>query len=326
MQTVLVTLDADTEARAVLDAMLGAASQVVHLRELSEGGRVAALQSADVVLSRNLAKELQRGEDTLLGNVKLLQFVTAGIDYVPLRHLPAGLPIAANGGAYAEPMAEHAVAMAFAAAKRLIPENDKLRRGEFDQFRPNRMLSGAVCGILGFGGVGIATARRMKALGLAVHAIRRHPVAAAGIDWMGTPEQLGAMLGACDVLVVSVPLSSATQGMIGARELALMKRDAILINLARGEVIDEAALYAHLLATPGFTACIDAWWVEPVRHGRFDMGHPFMALPNVIASPHNSASVHGARRMAVEHAAANILRVLGGETARHLIGPEERMR
>jgi phosphoglycerate dehydrogenase-like enzyme len=325
-RTLIVTLDADREARALIDGLVSGLARVRYLGDVSDPGeRAVALSASTVVLARNIAKELAGGEDRLIGGARLLQFVTAGVDYIPLRQLPTSLPIASNGGAYADPMAEHAVAMAFAAAKRLIVEHMKLAQGTFDQFRPNRMLAGGVCGILGLGGVGEATASRMRGLGLEVHGINRRGASAVPMDWIGTPDRLDDLLRASDVLVIAVPLSKGTEGMIGHRELGLMKPDAILVNLARGEIVDEAALYAHLVANPQFTACIDAWWVEPVRHGRFEMGHPFLQLGNVIASPHNSASVTGARGMALAQAVENCLRALRGEVPRHLIGPDERM-
>jgi glycerate dehydrogenase len=222
------------------------------------------------------------GADALAG-VERLRFADRLVD---LRDM-----VAANAGAYAEPMAEHAAAMALAVAKRLLVEHAALARGAFNQFAPNRMLAGGVCGVLGFGGIGAATARLMRGLGMRIHAIRRSGGTDEAADWLGTPDRLGALLASADVLMVSGPLTRATRGLVGARELALMKEAAILVNLARGEILDEEALYAHLRSHPRFTACLDAWWVEPVRHGAFRMDHPFMTLPNVIGSPHNSASV-----------------------------------
>ena len=132
---------------------------------MPEADRASLLASAGTVLARHTGQELRADETALIARVRFLQFVTAGIDFIPLKQFPDSLPIAANGGAYSEPMAEHAVAMAFAAAKRLLVEHGKLAQGTFDQFRPNRMLAGSVCGIVGFGGIGVATARLMRALG-----------------------------------------------------------------------------------------------------------------------------------------------------------------
>jgi phosphoglycerate dehydrogenase-like enzyme len=215
--------------------------------------------------------------------------------------------------------------MALAAAKRLFIEQANLTRGEFNQFSPTRMLAGGVCGILGFGGIGVATARLMRCLGMRIHAVNRRGSSPEPVDWIGTADQLDTLLATSDVLVISTPLTRDTLRLIGGRQLSLMKGDAILVNLARGEIVDEAALYHHLAANPRFTACLDAWWIEPVRHGAFRMEQPFLELPNVIGSPHNSASVRGWRDVALRRAVANCRRVFEGGAPQHVIGPEERL-
>lgn len=321
----LVTLDADVASRTVIERTVGADGTVVYLADLTPDQRVAAITDADVVLARNTAKELRPGEIARMTRARLFQFVTAGIDYVPLKDFPANALVASNGGAHAEPMAEHALAMTLAALKRLFIEQDKLKRREFDQFRPNRMLAGSTVGIVGFGGIGVATARLMRAAGAKVHAVNRRGATSEPIDWIGTNADIDRLLAAADIVLLSVPLTPATNGLIGARELGLMKPDAVLINLARGEVVDEAALFAHLQAHPAFTACIDAWWIEPVRHGRFEMAHDFMSLPNVIASPHNSASVSGWRQISLARAVENARLALKGGTPGHLVPIADRM-
>ena len=320
-----MTLKADARARAVIEAAIGPASRVIYLADLGGNARAEALGSATVLLARNTANELQPGEAALLAGARLIQFVTAGVDYIPLADLPSAVPVASNGGAYSEPMAEHALAMTLAALKRLFVEHSKLARGTFDQFRSNRMLAGCVCGILGFGGIGVATAGLMRALGAKVHAINRRGATDEPVDWIGGNGDLDSLLAAADVLVLSLPLTPASRGLIGTRELALMKPDAILVNLARGEIVDEAALFAHLQRVPEFTACIDAWWIEPVRHGHFRMDHDFLRLPNVIASPHNSASVEGWRDVALQRAVGNARRALEGVVPRHLVALADRM-
>lgn len=321
--SIAFTFALDPGRRATADQVLGGIAEMVCLPELDSEARRQALTSASVLVAWNTGKELRPGEAGLLAGARLVQFMSAGVDFIPLGELPAGVPVASNGGAYADPMAEHALAMALAAAKRLPVEQAALRRGEFNQTTQNRMLAGGVCGILGFGGVGAAMARLARGIGMRVHAINRSGRADA-VDWIGTPDRLDELLAASDLLVIAVPLTRITRGLIDGAALARMKPDAILVNLARGEIIDEAALYRHLVAHPGFTACIDAWWVEPVRHGAFRMDQPFLDLPNVIGSPHNSAQA-GSRDIGLRRALANCRRALLGETPQHLLGPEDRL-
>ena len=91
------------------------------------------------------------------------------------------------------------------------------------------------------------------------------------------------------------------------------------------EIVQERPLYDHLVSHPRFTACIDAWWIEPVRHGEFRIDQPFLDLPNVIGSPHNSAQGGGAHDISLRRAVENCRRALIGEAPLHVIGLDERL-
>jgi phosphoglycerate dehydrogenase-like enzyme len=321
----VVAFELSARRKIILADALADASRVIYLTELDEVGRAEALRNAGVLLTFNTAKELRPGEAALLKGTRLIQFMIGGVDFIPLGELPKGVPVATNGGAYAESMAEHALAMALAAAKRLILEHENLKRDQFNQFTQNRMLAGGVCGIFGFGGVGAATCRLMHGIGMRVHAINRHGRTDERVEWIGRPDRLNELLEVSDVLLISAPLTRATHGLIGAAELQRMKAEAILVNVARGEIVQERPLYDHLAKNPRFTACIDAWWVEPVRHGVFRMDQPFLDLPNVIASPPNSAQGTGAHDISLRRAVENCRRALTGETLLHVIGSDERL-
>jgi glycerate dehydrogenase len=313
----VVTFQLAAPERALVSEVISSLAEVRYLPDLDD---------ADVLLATNTGKELQPQEIPLIKNVRLVQFLSAGVDHIPLSQLPPNVPLAKNAGAYADPMAEHVLAMALAAAKRLLIEDQNLKEGEFNQFVPNRMLRGRTCGFYGFGGIGIATARLMRCIGMRIHAMNRHPPPPnEHVDWFGTPNKLDEMLPAVDVFVICVPLTRQTEGTIAKRQLGLMKADAILVNVARGEIIDENDLYDHLRTHPRFTACIDAWWIEPVRQGEFRMDHPFLELPNAIGSPHNSPVVADMQDIGLQHALANCRRVLQGEPPLHLVGADERM-
>src|SRR6266498_293806 len=114
-----------------------------------------------------------------------------------------------------------------------------------------------------------------------------------------------------------------TSGRTDEPELGLMKPRAVLVNVARGRIVDQAALYEHLRAHPEFSAGIDAWWVEPFGSGEFRVEHPFFELPNLLGSPHNSALVPGILDEATRRAAANVLRFVRGEPVTGVVRAED---
>jgi glycerate dehydrogenase len=322
--SVVVTLSMPPEHLARARHQLEGVASVVELNSLDEGARAQALSGADALLCRHTGKELRPGEAALVTRARVVQFINAGLDFIPLHEFTTGVPIASNNGAYAQPIAEHGMAMYLAASKRLLIEHDAMRRGEFNQNAMNQSIAGKTCGILGLGGIGTAIARLARAFGMTVFAVNRRGHADEPVDRMGTLSDLDALLAESDVLMVCTPLTPKTRGLLGARELQLMKPDATLVNLARGEIIDETALYRRLREHPQFTACIEGWWVEPTRHDRFALQHPFFELPNFIGSPHNSATVPSAFAEALARAVANIRHVLLGGTPRNLVPAEER--
>lgn len=325
LPVVLVTHQPPEPIREAFAGVLAGAAKVMFLPELSAEARREVLQIARAVLTYHPVRDLGLDALAQMSNCGLMQCLTAGVDYLPLGDLPDHIAVAYNAGAYAEPMAEHAAAMALSAAKRLAGEHRLMQQGEFNQFVTTKRIAGMTCGILGYGETGREVARLMRALGMNIQAVNRSGKTDEPVDFIGTLDDVDRVLAASDVVVITLALTRATERLLRAAQLNAMKPDAILINVARGEIIDEDDLYAHLLANPGFTACLEAWWVEPVRHGRFETAHPFLDLPNVIASPHNSAMTDGALITAAERGAENVLRFLKGETPRFVAGDDVRM-
>ncbi len=325
LPVVLVSKLPQAEALTAIREELAGVADVVFLPDLDPEGQSLVLREARAAMTYHPWRDL--GPECLeqLVSCQLLQCMTAGIDYLPLRDLPESLPVAYNAGAFAEPMAEHVLAMALAGAKRLRGEHLAMQAGEFNQFAVTKQVRGAVCGILGFGETGRAVARLLMPLGLRIHAINRSGRTDEDVEFIGTLDDVGAVLERSDYVVITLALTTKTDGLIDAAALSRVKKDAVLINVARGEIIDQDALYAHLLANPHFIVGLESWWIEPVRHGRFETRHDFLSLPNVIGSPHNSAMIPGALIYSARQAARNVHRLLTGEGARYIAGDDVKM-
>ena len=312
-QNIVVTFKPSPEQKALLLQILGSEASLTFLKEVQPAQRERSLEDANILLSWNFPREIQPQEYPSLKQVTFIQLLSAGADHMPFADLPSHIVVASNPGAYAAPMAEHVMAMTLALAKRLLIENQKLKNGDFDQFTTNRSLSGMTAGILGFGGIGRATARLMRAFSMRIYALNQSGKSSEQAEFIGTLRDLEHVLRASDVVVISLPLTSSTRGLIGKDELEWMKPDAILVNVARGALLDEEALYNHLQRRPHFMAGIDAWWTEPFIYGTFRMEYPFLDLPNVLGSPHNSTAVPGVLLDATRQAAENVKRFLKGE-------------
>jgi phosphoglycerate dehydrogenase-like enzyme len=311
------------EQREILTGMLGGSASLAFVADALPEDRRRVLASSEILIAWSPSKELHPDEYATIPDVQLIQLITAGVDHLPFSLLPRTASIAANVGAFAGPMSEHVLAMTLALAKKLPINHAKLAAGEFDQVTQNKALSGAVCGVLGFGGIGRASAHLMRLLGMKIYAINTSGRSSDPVDFIGDLTSMEYVLRNCDVLLISLPLTKLTKGLIGARELSWMKSDAILINVARGEIVDENALYEHLKSHPDFMAGIDTWWIEPATHGEFRTNCPFFDLPNILGSPHNSPIVPGTLIHATRLAAENVLHFLKGEEIKGIVRREE---
>ncbi len=320
---VIVTFHPEKGWKEPVYEVLNDVAEIIFLEDLETRERKTRLKEVDALLSFMVHNELGKDEFRLLRDGTMIQTLLAGVDAVPYNVLPQSVMICANAGAWAEPMAEHIVGMMLALGKNFLKRHNELKRGEFRRDVYNTWFKGKTAGIIGFGGIGKTTACLMKAFGMKILAVNTSGKTDEVVDFIGTMKDLGRLLAESDVVVIAVPLTRHTKGLIGKDELAKMKPDAILINPARGPVIQEEALYEHMLKNPDFKVGIDAWWVEPHVHGEFKLNYPFFELGNILGSPHNSNMVPEIYPIAVRRAAENVRRFLEGEKPKGIVDPAD---
>lgn len=225
-----------------------------------------------------------------LPKLKLIQTLSAGVDLLDFNQIPDNITVCSNAGAFALPVAEHAVSMAMALSKNLLSNHMKMKNGVFDQRSPSIKLEGKMAGVLGYGGIGREIGRLCRGIGMELQVISRKPVS-ENVSFSGNLDSLDRVLQSSDFVFISLPLNRYTKNLITSDKLKKMKKDAILVNVARAAIINEQDLYNHLRENPEFKAGIDVWWQEPITTGEYEMKYPFLDLPNVIGSPHNSGIV-----------------------------------
>ena len=317
---ITVTYHATDEEKSVIYDILAGENLFLlqDVKDIKEKQKI--LLETDILLSWNPTLELKDIEINVLQNLQFVQLLSAGYDHLNFNYFSKKTIIASNQGAYAKPMAEHALAMILALAKKLTKYHNLLSKGVFDQLNSvTRYIHGSNLGIIGYGSIGKETAKLMQPFDVNVYAINTSGKTDDDVAFIGTLQDLDIVLKNSDILLISIPLNKETQALIGKRELELMKSDAILINVARGDIIIEKDLYEHMRTHPEFSAGIDAWWIEPFKYGKFEIHYPFFELTNFIGSPHNSSVVPNSLIDGAKQAAINVKQFINKEAIKGLI-------
>lgn len=248
-------------------------------------------------------------------NVRFIQLCSAGYDHFDVAALKArGIRMANAAGANANAVSEHAFALLLALTRRMTEARDNQQtrfwRGMIsDLSQREDELAGKTLLVYGLGRIGERIARIAKAFDMRVIGIRRSGGALPSVDRIGTPAELQTLLPEADVVVLACPLSAETRGLIDAKALAAMKPSALLINVARGPVVDEPALIEALSEKRIAGAGIDVTTVEPL-----DAASPLWTLGNVVLTPHTAGETRRHEANVIDILIENLGRLERGET------------
>lgn len=255
--------------------------------------------------------------------LRLFQVTGAGLDQVELEAVPA-TAIVCNCYEHENAIAEYVIAALLQHEVPLIDADRRLRKGEW----PYRMqysrpgIAGKTIGILGYGRIGKAVATLAKAFRMRVAVANRSTIEPSGtVDRAVTLDRLDTFWPDADFIVCALPLTPETKGLVDARAFASMKNTALLVNVGRGSVVDEEALFTALKKRTIGGAVIDTWYryPDPANPRCLPANLPFHELDNIIMTPHMSGWTRGVIERRLEVMAENIRRVMAGQPCLNVI-------
>ena len=303
-----------------LRPLLASEWRIVPVPEGSDRATVtAAFAEADAIFTHRFNSELPPAP-----RLKLLQVPGAGYDPIDLAAVPKGCAVC-NVHEHETGIAEYVLLGMLEWTIGMAPMDRQLRQRDWTgsalkgPFHPE--LAGKTLGIVGFGHIGREVAIRARAFGMRIGGITRTPRPSELVDWVVPMSELDARLPECDFLLIACPLTPETRGLIDARRLALMKRGAVLINVARGDIVAEDALYAALRDKTIAGAVLDTWYVYPTsaEPNPYPSRHPFHELTNVIMTPHASGWTDKLLDRRWRVMAKNLDRLAAGEELRNIV-------
>jgi glyoxylate/hydroxypyruvate reductase A len=274
-------------------------------------GRAEVMFDFDRAHLRDLPKVAPR--------LRWLQATSAGIGQMVKRIglNGSGIVLTTASGVHARPLADFCL-MAMLMFVKDYPRMERDKKAKRWERYCGEELTGKTLAIVGLGRVGLAVARHGKAMDMRVVGTRQSDVPVSDVDRVFRPSELRAMLPEADYLVLAVPHTSETEGMIGAAELSLLKPTAVLINIGRGQLVDEDALVRALQEERLAGAALDVFRAEPPPPES-----PLWEMPNVIVSPHSASTVTQENARITELFCDNLRRYLDGRPLRNVLDVEK---
>jgi D-2-hydroxyacid dehydrogenase (NADP+) len=315
MRVVLWATFAKPELVGKLSSILG--NDLTVVADFNEF--TAAIGEADAFLCPDPVYSAQVAE-TLRGKAKRLrwmQLLTQGFEHAQANGVPAHISVTNAGDAYSPAVAVHSIAMLLALLRRFPATQANQMKGIWDRSISTQLSSpeGATMVIVGFGSIGQGIARLGRPFGARIVALTRGAKPHELADESLPISQLHSVLPRADAVVLALPLESSTRHLIGAKEFGMLRKNAVLINVSRGGIVDTAALVDALQSGALAGAGLDVTDPEPLP-----AGHPLWSVPNLILSPHVAGAVGkaGFDRLA-DIAAKNVERFLAGQPLAHTI-------
>ncbi len=324
-KNLLVTTDLLDKASVKL---LSKYANVFLASELGENEILERLPSIDAMMIFSWPSFLTRGNLEKMNQLRFIQSILAGVNHIPFSNLGEGIVVSSNAGAYSDEVAEHAWGLLLSAAKRIVEQYTHIREGRGvlirhgDAAQGVYILKGKTLGILGYGGIGASVARIAEAFGMKTYALSRREKNAPGVTLLHGKRGLAEVLKKSDAIVLALPLDKFTTRIIDEDKLSVMKKSMVLVNIGRGELVDEKALFHHLKATPGFRYATDVWWFKDGRES-LTTNYPFISLPNFVGTPHVSGPSGLATGRPIKLAVENTLRFLRDHTPKNVVDPSD---
>ena len=309
-------------------------ADVYWLEDLDEKDQDRVLPSIECIFSHGWPKSLDAAKLSKMRSLRFFQAGNAGVNGMRFDLLPKSVLMCSNAGAYSDEVAEFAIGLMLAATKSIVRFDLELRRGTYASGSQSSLkldelgsqvasMMGKTLGIIGYGGIGRSTARLARPFGMKILAFGRHAILDNGVTQLRGKTGLKSLLRDSDVVLLALPLTKATRGFVGREELAAMKPDAVLVNVARGQVVQERAVYDWLVRNPRAVYATDVWWPKDSGGESFSPDLPFLELDNFIGTPHASGPSALATGSVARGSIENLVRYFKGQPLRNVVDRSE---